>query len=199
MSTSIAKEFGMKLACALQGASRSDLDVAAGAVEALDASTGYKQALCGLARDFYDACGQAVTIQRNMYDLLSKSAQWDPEFDAASDCVLSALAVVAPDINDADAQTKEAAMFSKGVLANMVGRGVATTPEVVKTLAAMGVGTGAGIGGLAWYLNRDVKEDNDDLEVMRARIDNYNRITQELTNQLKRSGKYPVTDAELPE
>lgn len=165
-----------------------------GYVEALDKSPEVKRMLCKMACAMYDACGKTTYFQRHFYDVLSKEASWDPSNDEHVGAIFYALGKVIPELEQESAQTKSAGLVSKGMLANLVGRGVAATPEMIKTMAALGVGTGVGVGGLSWYLNRDSKEDEDDLEVMRSRIDNYNRITGELTSQLKRNGKIPVTN-----
>lgn len=186
---SLYKQFGMKMACVKAGASASELPEKEGYMEAIMASVPAKQALCKMASEMYDAAGQDTFVQRHLFDVASKTASWDRDVhDELVEVFVSALGKV-------EAETeKHASLISKGMVANLVGRGLGSTPEMLKYLAAGGVLTGAGLGGMSWYLNRDANEDDDDLEVMRSRIDNYKRITGEITDQLKRSGKLPVTN-----
>lgn len=175
------------MACIRAGAEPKEFSEKEGYVEAIMKNVPAKQALCKLATDLFDAAGQETFIQRHLFDVASKSASWDEMMDDLPAAFIQALGKVESETE------KNAGLVSKGMVANLVGRGIGTTPELLKYLAAGGVLTGAGLGGLSWYLNRDANEDDDDLEVMRSRIDNYKRITGEITDQLQRSGKLPTT------
>ena len=186
---SLYRQFGMKMACVQAGAETKDLPEKEGYMEAIMASVPAKQALCKMASDIFDAAGQETFIQRHLFDVASKTASWDK--DVHDDLVTAFVAALG---KVEESSEKNASLVSKGMMANLVGRGLGSTPEMLKYLAAGGVLTGAGLGGLSWYLNRDANEDDDDLEVMRSRIDNYKRITGEISEQLKRNGKLPVTN-----
>jgi hypothetical protein len=78
----------------------------------------------------------------------------------------------------------------------------AMTPSLVQTMGAASAAGGAGLGALGWYLNRDSAQDRDDIEVMKARLDAYNKISDEIEDSLVRSGYTPgdaVEEDELEE
>lgn len=181
------------MGCAFEGAA-GDFAEKQGYVEAIEKSDATKRLFCKMAADMYDGCGKETYFQRHFFDVLSKEASWDSSNDEYVGIILEAFGKAIPALEEEERHEKAAGMVSKGMVANLIGRGVASTPEMIKTLAALGVGTGAGVGALSWYLNRDSQEDDQDLEVMRSRIDNYHRITGEITDGLRRNGKLPVTN-----
>ena len=90
-----------------------------------------------------------------------------------------------------EALTKEAS----SLLPNLVSLTGRATPEAVKIMAGAGALGGGITGGLYWLLNRHSQEDEDEAEVIKAKIDYYNRLSNEIKRQLSGKNLPPATIA----
>ena len=159
---------------------------------AIESSPDMSRLICKLAASMYEAAGKTEQFQYHFYDQLSKTANWDPAFDEFVEPVVTALDSVVGQMQTEETE-KRASWIAPAATMELVGQGAAMSPAMLKWLAAAGIGTGAAVGSLGWFANRDVNEDDADLEAMQARTKNYNRITKEISDALRAQGRLPVT------
>ena len=176
-----AYEIGGTLAALRMGVSPRALPFLKAASETLsDPNTpGYgklQSLVCALVAGIYKEAGQMDAPEYHIYDTLSKSA-WVPALDRYYDVAVSALG--------AAGILEKAASSIPGLLAEGVGKGVALTPELIKTMIGAGIGTGAAAGSLYWMANRDTDEDNANVEALRAKIRHYRQITKNISSDLR--------------
>ncbi len=69
-------------------------------------------------------------------------------------------------------------------LRNLISGGAGAAPEMGKLLLGGAIATGAAGGGLTWAANRNIKNDAEDIEAMKAKIRTYKRITQDIDDEL---------------
>lgn len=201
---SIHEEAGKKLAALAYNCSNSDLAMADGLVSTLEDHThpeygNFQRVLCKYAADAFDKAGQCTGFEHQLFKEASQVEEWYPEMDHISNSVLNALGTVfALAKNDADFKAheaiKEAALNT--LFPAVAGGVMRNTPGLIKNIATLGIGAGAGIGSLAWLMNRHSRQDEDDLEAMKAKIDYYKQLTNEIKSEL---GGKPVVDEDSVE
>jgi len=143
-------------------------------------------------RDMYDLCDKSYRFERQLFD------------KAASDChnpdsqgLRESLSEI---VLESFGREKRAGVKGVASAVTTAGRaGLGLAPGVLKGLLLAGSATGAGLGSLAWYLNRDANQDDQDINRMQEQIDTYNRITHEISQNLYRKGvgAEDMTDEEL--
>jgi hypothetical protein len=191
MNDSSFFNLGVKLASAARGRDPQSLVAISGLVSTIDnpkeENYGFIQKFaCKVAADAFAEAGRKTEFEYHIFEKLATASTWFPEFDSYSDAVLSALGKVAMDYEQQtkeasnEAIVKEASNFLPGLIA-MAGK---TTPDVIKALAGAGALGGGITGGLYWLLNRHSQEDEDEAEVIKAKIDYYNKISDEIKKQL---------------
>lgn len=119
---------------------------------------------------------------------------WPEQFSEFSDIALRAIG--RESLSQKRAAEEEGEMLteeetkaaSAKMLLGLVGRGAALTPDMVRALLGISAGAGAAVGGIGWKLNRDTQQDEDDLEAMRAKIDTYDRISNDIESEIKDRG-----------
>jgi hypothetical protein len=142
--------------------------------------------VCKVASDAFDEAGRKNEIEYHVFEKLANSPDWYPEFDDYSNAALAALGKVTTDYEQQikEASNEEVVKQSNNILTGLVTAAGRSTPEVVKNLAGAGALGGGIAGGLYWLLNRHSEEDEDDAEVIKAKIDYYNKISDEIKRQL---------------
>lgn len=146
--------------------------------------------LCKVAADAFDEAGRKQEFEYHLFEKLSHADTWLPELDKFSDSVTMALGTVSMEYEasykqeEGDRLTKAARMLLPQAL-SAAGKSI---PEGVKTLAGVGTLGGSVMGGLYWLLNRHSNEDEDKAEVVKAKINYYNRISDEIKKQLAQRG-----------
>jgi glycerate kinase len=83
-----------------------------------------------------------------------------------------------------EASSEEIVKQANNLLPNLVSMAGKSTPDIVKSIATAGAVGGGITGGLYWLLNRHSQEDEDEAEVVKAKIDYYNKISDEIKRQL---------------
>lgn len=184
--------FAVRMGHLMHGVSDGEFAEKRAFAEALDQSPAVGRMVCKLAAALYEAAGKTAQFQYHLYDKLSKEANWHPSYNEFVEPVVESLAHVIGEMEQEEL-TKRAGLLTPYVAGEVAGHGLALSPAVMKWLAAAGIGTGAAVGGLGWYANRDINEDETDLEAMQARSKNYQRITKEISDALRSKGKLPVT------
>lgn len=187
-------EHAKRLGHLMYGVSEAEFQEKKAFVEALDGNEAVGRQICKLAASMYEAAGKQEQFQYHLYDRLSKEANWDPSFQEFVDPVVMALEKVVGEMTDEEwEKSANAAWIAPAAAFEVLGHGASMSPAVVKWLAAAGIGTGAAVGGLGWYANRQSNEDDSELETMHARAQNYRRITKEISDALRAKGHLPVT------
>jgi hypothetical protein len=183
---------GLKLAAALNNKTEAELVALDGFISTMQnpkvANYGALQKIaCKIAADAFEEAGRKDDPVYHMYTALYKTAHWFKELDLFSDASLAALGRLYTTYekqakNERLDDIVKAAKISVPGLVAMAGESV---PEVVKNLAAVGTIGGGVAGGLYWMMNRHSNEDEADSEAIKAKIDYYNNLSNEIKRQLQ--------------
>ena len=201
MNDSSFFNLGAKLASVALSRDPQSLVTVGGLISTVDnakeADYGFIQKfVCKVASDAFAEAGRKNEIEYHVFDKLATTPIWYPEFDSYSDAAFAALGKVA---NEYEQQIKEASNEEVVKQSNNILTGLLTTagkaaPEAIKTFAGAGALGGGIAGGLYWLLNRHSAEDEDEAEVIKAKIDYYNKISDEIKRQL---GTKKIAPAQL--
>lgn len=193
---------GVKLACAARGKDVNDIivleEMLNKVADTKAANYGYAQRMiCKVASEFFAEAGLKDEYEFHLFDKLANAPQWFPEMDDFSDAAQEGIGRVALEMNE-EAQTQNGdavVKFASGILPAALSMAGRSTPEVVKTMAGAGALGGGVMGGLYWLMNRHTKEDEDEAEVIKAKIDYYNRVSGEIKRQLANKGRMNTDEA----
>lgn len=186
---------GQQLGLMTYGFSKSGFATADGMVSALENHNNpeygkFQKVLCKYASEAFKQVGEMGSFEYNLFKEAAHTQEWYPELDKFSDAVLIALGNVVKQAREErhlkirEDISKKAAM-NLGTIVPSVAQGVVSnTPDLLKTVAGVGVGGGAIAGSLAWLMNRHVAQDEDKAEGMKAKIRYYRKLTQDIRNQL---------------
>ncbi len=190
------------MAAALNNKSAKDMTALCGFVATVDnskeANYGYIQRMaCKIAAEAFAEAGRKKEFEYHVLDSLSKSATWYPELDQYSDVVFNVLGKLAYEYEKEKNESLNNDIVSKsaGLLPGLISSTASHTPDIVKTMAMAGALGGSATGGLYWLLNRHSEEDEDKAEQVKAKIDYYNRISNEIKNQLGKTKLPPAAIA----
>lgn len=150
--------------------------------------------LCKIAADAFDEAGRKNDLTYHVYEKLSHTPEWYPVMDMYSDAAMVAIGKVAAEY-EKSLSTESRDVLVKtatGLLPAMLIQGGKSTPDIVKNLAGVGALGGGVAGGLYWLLNRHSNEDEDKAEAIKAKIDYYNRVSNEIKQQLALSAGGPA-------
>jgi hypothetical protein len=182
---------GQRIACIAAGIPFEMLEFHKAATEALEdpSQPGYgafQRVVSKIAADIYAGAEKRSSFEYQLFEKLSKSATWYPEFDAFIEPVLIVLgqdfnAGIAEETAVEEGHRKSAA---PALAAYAVGKGVAWSPALMQYLLGAGVAGGAATGGAYWALNRDAATDDADLTGLHAKIKHYNHLSGQITDQL---------------
>ncbi len=185
---------GVKLAAFTFNKSAADLALIDGFNQGLSDTSNpnygtLQQMVCKIAADVFDEAGRKDEPLYHVYAGLTKASTWFKEFDIFSDAALMAMGKLALEKNAADREIKHEAIVkeARNFLPNLVNMVGSSTPEIVKDTAGAGVLGGSLLGGLYWLLNRHSNEDEDKAEVIKAKINYYNKLSDEIKNQLRQN------------
>lgn len=181
---------GAKLAAVALNRDPQNLVTLSGLVSTIDntkeANYGFIQKfVCKVASDAFAEAGRKHEIEYHILEKLASVPVWYPEFDTYSNAVFASLGKIATDHeNQIKEATHETIVKQAGFLPNLLSMAGKATPDIVKTFAGAGAIGGGLTGGLYWLLNRHAQEDEDEAEVIKAKIDYYNKISDEIKRQL---------------
>lgn len=191
MNDSSFFNLGAKLASVALSRDPQSLVTIGGLVSTVDnpkeANYGFIQKfVCKVASDAFEESGRKNELEYHVFDKLANTPVWFPEFDNYSNAALAAIGKVATEHEQQikDASNDEVVKQSNNMLAGLLASAGKATPDVVKNVAGAGAVGGGIAGGLYWLLNRHSAEDEDEAEVIKAKIDYYNKISDEIKRQL---------------
>lgn len=116
---------------------------------------------------------------------------WAPQFTEIADIVTAAIGREFDYQKAASLDAKFDVMTSAeekraglGWLSTMLAGSASKAPELGKLIAGGALLAGGAGGSLAWLANRAVSEDDDDIEAMKAKIQTYRRLTEDIQNEI---------------
>ncbi len=143
--------------------------------------------ICKLAAAAYREAGRMERLEFHVFNTLAKSAEWNPRHNGYVDAATAALAKNAHVPESTDLYVKTGAAL--GNLAGAVGRlGITASPALLRSLLAASAVGGGAAGSLYWLANRHSREDSNDLEGMKQKLDYYNGLTGDITDELHSRG-----------
>lgn len=191
MNDSSFFNLGAKLASTALGRDPQSLVTISGLVSTIDnpkeANYGFVQKfVCKVAADAFAEAGRKSELEFHIFEKLAHTPVWYAEFDAYSDAALMAIGKIAAENEQQikEASSEEIVKQANNLLPNLVSMAGKSTPDIVKSIATAGAVGGGITGGLYWLLNRHSQEDEDEAEVVKAKIDYYNKISDEIKRQL---------------
>lgn len=125
--------------------------------------------------------GRGYTAPAQHLKLLSKQAAWHPQF---TETITHVLGDLVPYERDMVKSASIGALIRAGK--GMLGIGGVG----LKTLLLGSAGIGGAAGALHWGINRDIREDNAELEAMKSRIAEYDRLASQLEESLRHKYRY---------
>lgn len=195
---------GQKLAAMSYGCDAGDTALASGIVESISdpSHEGYgnlQRVLCKYAADAFAEAGEMASFEYELFKAAADADEWYPEMDKFSNAVLNSLGKVYADAKNDEAwfsrEVVKNASFNLALPALATGT-LQKTPDILKGIAGVGVGAGAGLGSLIWLMNRHASKDTNDIEALKAKVDYYNNLTDQIRQEL---GSEPATEENLEE
>ena len=144
-----------------------------------------------IAADAYASAAKMHMPEFHLFTKFAEMRRWSNDLQPYSDCVLSALGRNARYRRDLEAE--ERAYITKAANgAKLMATIAKVLPGAVRTgmrgALLTGAGAGAGAGALYWLANRHVKEDDNENEATRQKVDYYKNLTADISAQLKNKG-----------
>lgn len=148
-------------------------------------SESFSRALLKFAEHAYVQAGATDQLGYHIYKRASELQRWSDTAESLADIVATSLGKQATERTMlGDLTEEELAKEASGTLMGILGRGAALTPDVAKALLGGSLVVGGVGGGLTWAANRAIKEDEDDIEAMKAKIQTYRRLTGDIESEL---------------
>lgn len=119
-------------------------------------------------------CGRGNTAPAIHLALISKQANWVPQYQETINLVLDCIKMLEP---------MEKAAFN-------VGDAVGAGESIAKGVGYGTLGAGMGAGALWWLLSRHALQNDSKEKAMQGQVDYYNQLSSELEDQLKRRYGY---------
>ena len=124
-------------------------------------------------------CGRGNTAPAIHLALISKQANWVPQYQETVNLVLDCIKMLEP---------MEKAAFN-------VGDAVGAGESIAKGVGYGTLGAGMGAGALWWLLSRHALQNDSKEKAMQGQVDYYQQLTSELDDQMRRRyGDYKPTD-----
>lgn len=198
---------GVKIACAFNNISPEDVVRHSSFSERFLADNFAQQALSKIATTAFEEAGMTGTAEYFLYKNIEKRASFAPLSPYSVETfivpVVHALYKEAKAISE-DMQGQSAVMTKQSALSFLsetAGKILGTVPELSKDVMALSALGGAGIGSLAWALNRDSDTDAEEADEKHAQAMHYKRIAEDLRKRLgsniavKKSLKNDIEDS----
>lgn len=147
--------------------------------------------VCKYAAEAYKESGKMTSFNYHVFNKLASTKDWWPTLDPYYEAATIAIGKVHSDIRKEAADLQKEAMFEKkaiNLFTNMASGIGKMSPEIIKSVIALGGLTGVAGGSTAWLANRGVQQDKPQIEAMKGKIDYYNQLTNEIESELRRRG-----------
>lgn len=204
-----ANELGQTLKFTANGIGMSEANAIRGFVNAIETSPekrAMEKAAATMAECVMRESGNMSKFSYHLARAIDEytGIPWPEHFSEFADVAIRAIGRVsmaekqASEIDGEDLSDQETKSAMAKWLLNMTGRGAALTPDVIHAMLGMSAGAGAALGGIGWRLNRDTQQDADDLEAMKAKIDTYDRISNEIESEMQDRARAKPADKHKP-
>ena len=186
---------GQQLGLHAYGFNSAGFSMANGMVEGLEDHNHpdygkFQKMLCKYASNAFKEAGDMGGFEYNLFKEAAETQDWYPELDKFSNAVLYALGdtikVAQQERHNKtrDDVVKRAALGIGSLVPSVAQGVVSNSPDLLKSIATVGVGGGAIAGSLGWLMNRHVARDEDESEGMKAKIRYYRKLTEDIRRQL---------------
>lgn len=181
---------GVKIACAMHGVSPKDIIRHDAFSEKFLADNVMQAHLCKIAATAFQKAGLEDSVEYHLYNNMCKVASVRPLHNYTVEefvvPVLHALSGEAQTIhNEVEGQGfRKQATSILSFIADTAGKAVASVPGISKDILALSALGGAGVGSLAWALNRDSQVDSEEADEKHAQAMHYKRIAEDLRKRL---------------
>jgi len=139
----------------------------------------------------FKEAGLIGSIGHSLCKAAASATVWGPQFSELADTVVAALGrecelqkAAEMDLHFAPFTEQEEKRAGMNWLSALLAGSASKAPEVGKLIAGGAMLAGGAGGSLTWLANRSVKEDDDDIEAMKAKINTYRRLTEDIENEL---------------
>ncbi len=168
-------DLGIQMACAEHGIKPSHYAFISGVAKSAKANRGpIGRLIAKTAANMMTECGLGNTAPAIHLAMVSKQAEWHPQFQEAVGIVLSAIEVLKP---------MEKQAFNLG---DVAGAG----ESVAKGVGYGTLGAGVGAGALWWLLSRHALQEDAKAKAMQGQVDYYNQLSSEIGDQMRRKYGY---------
>jgi len=173
---------GIALAALAQGRKPTDVREKAAKLDTLRKDPWYPGEVCKAMGRCYTLAGRGNDLAYHVIDQAVKRADVDPEMlRRIYDDALQAFGAV----------MEKSAAGGLGTFVGGLFRAGGPAIETVLALAALG---GTAAGATSWALERGSKQDKDEVEVTKAKIDAYRQISEEMDEKLRARGLIPASE-----
>jgi hypothetical protein len=190
-------KLGMALAAVAHGTSLSDFVSSEAFNKEAGASPTFNAEVAHTIGTMYELAGKENSLERHLLHVCQKQAALGND---VAEAILEEFSEALYDTLGSDEDlSKEAAVAGTGAVASLLAKLGLSTPGAIKTLLLGSAALGTGAGALHWKMNRDSVQDEADIEAMQAKVDTYNRITNEISSRMKEKGIVPGQEEDLEE
>lgn len=175
LNTEMNTEVGQRLAEALYGLDRGDMDYVSSFVDTIedDPTGGLHKQAAALAAQFYVETGQMEKFAYHLYNNLAHHVgPWSSGLRDLTMPIFRALGRNSPHAKQA----------------NLLETVVKAAPEWYEKALLASIGIGAGTGALGWQLSQDDVESDLDLARQQARLAYMNQTTEDIDDALRERG-----------
>jgi len=144
---------------------------------------------CRIAAHAFAELGEKHELTFHYFNEMSKSARWNTEFQPYADAVVVALARMNASATDRHYAEQEenikhgAAIGSTA--ARILGTTASNTPQIATALLGLAAAGGAGAGALTWLAGKHAREDSNDVEEIKQKLNYYRSLTREIKEELR--------------
>lgn len=188
---------GIQLAAAIKGVPASSVEAFSAFNKAAGESPEFTAEVAHSLGVMYELAGKENSLERHLLHVCQKQAAAG---NPAAEAILEEFADALYDtLGSNEELSKAAAVAGGGAVAKLLTSLGLSTPGAIKTLLLGSAALGTGAGALHWKMNRDSVQDQADIEAMQAKIDTYNRITDEISERMRDKGIVPGAEEDLEE
>ena len=149
----------------------------------------FHRGLAKIAANTFYSAGRGKEYLCHVFTKLANTPEWHASFNSFTSPVLHALGECYLEAGVEFRKESKDNLIKQGAgwlsLPAAIGRGgLNVAPAALGALMSAGLLGGAGIGGLTWYLNKDTKEDNAEIEAMKAQVEMYNKLADRIKTRM---------------
>lgn len=184
---------GVKLACAAANVDPSEVIRSSAFSDKFLSDSFMQQQICKVATFILKKAGMENSFEHSLYNVMAKQASAGPLTEYTVERFIVPViksiykeAKVAQE--EADEQSAATIKQASAALIKTMGSVISSTPSLIQNALALSALGGAGIGSLAWALNRDSVTDSVESDEKHAQAMHYKRIANDLRKKLKAQG-----------